>query len=203
MAPRGSRGCWCSRSLFFIPYALLTAELGCGVHRGGRPLYLDAPRIRAVRACINAVFYWFSNPVWIGGALVLLTLEAVDTYFFDISTGGFLWYVVGLIYIWFSVWSAILSFGIGKWIPTLGAWCRMLAARRLHDRRDHLRHLERAQPAGGRRLLADLRALHRARPAALLQLRRLRASERRRRRDGGSAEGRARHGAPCAHSRRS
>ena len=50
----------------------------------------------------------------------------MDTYFFDISTGGFLWYVVGLIYIWFSVWSAILSFGIGKWIPTLGAWCRML-----------------------------------------------------------------------------
>ena len=77
-------------------------------------------------ACINAVFYWFSNPVWIGGALVLLTLEAVNTYFFDIGTGGFLWYVVGLAYIWFSVWSAILSFGIGKWIPTLGAWCRMV-----------------------------------------------------------------------------
>ena len=77
-------------------------------------------------ACINAVFYWFSNPVWIGGSLVLLTLEAVNTYFFDIGTGGFLWYVVGLAYIWFSVWSAILSFGIGKWIPTLGAWCRMV-----------------------------------------------------------------------------
>ena len=35
------------------------------------------------------------------------------------------YYIVGLAYIWFSVWSAILSFGVGKWIPTIGAWCRI------------------------------------------------------------------------------
>ncbi len=112
--------------LFFIPYAFLTAELGASfTEEGGSYVWTRLAWGRFV-ACINAVFYWFSNPVWIGGALVLLTLEAVNTYFFDIGTGGFLWYVVGMAYIWFSVWSAILSFGIGKWIPTLGAWCRMV-----------------------------------------------------------------------------
>ena len=111
--------------LFFIPYAFLTAELGAAfTEEGGSYVWTRLAWGRFI-ACINAVFYWFSNPVWIGGLLVLLTLEAVDTYFFDISQGGFLWYLVGPIYIWFSVWSAILSFGIGKWIPTLGAWCRM------------------------------------------------------------------------------
>ena len=111
--------------LFFVPYAFLTAELGAAfTDEGGAYVWTRLACGRFV-ACINAVFYWFSNPVWIGGALVLLTIEAVNTYFFDISTGGFTWYVVGLAYIWFSVWSAILSFGIGKWIPTLGAWCRM------------------------------------------------------------------------------
>ena len=30
--------------------------------------------------------------------------------------------VVLLGFIWFAVWAAILSFSIGKWIPTIGAW---------------------------------------------------------------------------------
>jgi amino acid transporter len=112
--------------LFFVPYAFLTAELGAAFTEEGGCYVWTRLAFGRFTACINAVFYWFSNPVWIGGSLVLLTLTAVDTYFFDISTGGVLWYVVGLAYIWFSVWSAILSFGIGKWIPTLGAWCRMV-----------------------------------------------------------------------------
>jgi amino acid transporter len=33
--------------------------------------------------------------------------------------------VFALGFIWFGVWAAILSFGIGKWIPTLGAWARI------------------------------------------------------------------------------
>ena len=71
------------------------------------------------------MFYWFSNPIWIGATLALLTIGAVNEFFFDISSGGFLHYAVGIGFIWFSVYSAILSFGIGKWIPTIGAWCRI------------------------------------------------------------------------------
>jgi glutamate:GABA antiporter len=110
---------------FFLPYALLTAELGSAfTEEGGAYVWTRMAWGRFV-AAINAVFYWFSNPVWIGALLALLTIEAINVYFVDISTGGFLWYVVGLAYIWFSVWSAILSFGIGKWIPTIGAFCRI------------------------------------------------------------------------------
>ena len=112
--------------LFFVPYAFLTAELGAAFTEEGGCYVWTKLAIGRFVACINAVFYWFSNPVWIGGSLVLLTLTAVNTYFFNISTGGILWYIVGLGYIWFSVWSAILSFGIGKWIPTIGAWVRVL-----------------------------------------------------------------------------
>ncbi len=49
----------------------------------------------------------------------------MTSFFFSIGDNSWLFYVVGLAYIWFSVYSAILSFGIGKWIPTLGAWCRI------------------------------------------------------------------------------
>ena len=59
--------------LFFVPYAFLTAELGAAfTDEGGSYVWTRLAWGRFV-ACINAVFYWFSNPVWIGGALVLLT----------------------------------------------------------------------------------------------------------------------------------
>jgi amino acid transporter len=110
---------------FFVPYALLTAELGAAfTEEGGQYVWTRLAWGRLV-AAINAIFYWFSNPIWIGATLALLCISAIQTYFVSFSNGGVAYYAVGLIYIWFSVYSAILSFGIGKWIPTLGAWCRM------------------------------------------------------------------------------
>lgn len=110
---------------FFIPYGLLTAELGAAfTDEGGSYMWTRLAFGRKV-AAVGAVMYWFSNPIWIGATLAILTLGVVNRFFFTIASGGLVWYVVGLAYVWFSVWSAILSFGVGKWIPTLGAWCRM------------------------------------------------------------------------------
>ena len=61
----------------------------------------------------------------------------------------------------------------------------------LHPDDDHLRLLARRERLPGRRPQADRRDLPRPRPAAALQLRRLRAAERRRRGDERPAEGRA------------
>ncbi len=110
---------------FFLPYALLTAELGAAFTEEGGAYVWTRLAWGRLTAAINAVFYWFSNPIWIGATLALLTIGAVNEFFFDISSGGFLHYAVGIGFIWFSVYSAILSFGIGKWIPTIGAWCRI------------------------------------------------------------------------------
>ena len=111
--------------LFFVPYALLTAELGSTFTEEGGAYVWTRMAFGRLTACLNAIFYWFSNPVWIGATLALLTIAAIKSYFWNFSDGGIAYYVVGLAYIWFSVWSAILSFGVGKWIPTIGAWCRM------------------------------------------------------------------------------
>ena len=110
---------------FFVPYALLTAELGAAfTDEGGAYVWTRLAWGRFV-AAINAVFYWFSNPIWIGATLALLTIATVKSFFVSFSDGSVWYYAIGLGYIWFSVYSAILSFGIGKWIPTIGAWCRM------------------------------------------------------------------------------
>ncbi len=110
---------------FFIPYGLLVAELGSTFPEEGGPYIWTRMAWGRRAAGFNAIFFWFSNPVWIGATLAILAIAAIQTYFFQFDDGSVWFYVIGLIYIWFSVLSAVLSFGIGKWIPTVGAWCRI------------------------------------------------------------------------------
>ena len=48
---------------FFVPYALLTAELGAAfTDEGGQYIWTKLAWGRLV-AAVNSVFYWLSNPV--------------------------------------------------------------------------------------------------------------------------------------------
>ena len=109
--------------LFFVPYALLTAELGSAfTDEGGCYVWTKLAWGRFV-ASVNSVLYWLSNPVWMGGLLCITAVTTFNTFFGDLGNVG--QYLFSLAFIWFGVWAAILSFGVGKWIPTLGAWARI------------------------------------------------------------------------------
>jgi amino acid transporter len=109
---------------FFVPYALLTAELGSAfTGEGGCYVWTRLAWGRFI-AGINTVLYWLSNPVWMGGLLCITAVTTFNTFFGDL--GGVGKYLFALGFIWFGVWAAILSFGVGKWIPTLGAWARIV-----------------------------------------------------------------------------
>ena len=118
----------------------------------------------------------------------VLTITAVRRSAPFSSPRGVWRYVFSLIFIWFSVWAAILSFSIGKWIPTVGAWGAHLCVGLLHADGHHLRDPARRTWLRRRRLRTLLRSLHRRGAGALLQLRRLRVAQRRRRRDEGPPE---------------
>src|SRR5256885_14200974 len=53
---------------FFIPYALLTAELGSTFHEEGGAYIWTKLAFGRFAAAINAVLYWLSNPIWLGGS---------------------------------------------------------------------------------------------------------------------------------------
>jgi amino acid transporter len=109
---------------FFIPYALLTAELGSTFREeGGAYIWVKLAFGRFV-AAIDAVLYWLSNPIWLGGSLTITAVATFTEFFTPLNGIGK--YLFALGFIWFAVWAAILSFGIGKWIPTVGAWVRMV-----------------------------------------------------------------------------
>ena len=137
---------------FFVPYALLAAELGSSfTEEGGAYIWVKLAFGRFT-AAINSVLYWLSNPIWLGGTLTILAVTTFGDFFTPLT--GVWKYLFSLAFIWFAVWAAILSFGVGKWIPTIGAWVRIARARRLHP---HGRPL-RARPRRARRLRRRLQA---------------------------------------------
>ena len=108
---------------FFIPYAFLTAELGAAFTEEGGPYIWTKLALGRFVSGVNAIIYWISNPIWLGGTLTITAVSVFNEFFYNLGNGE---YIFGLLFIWFSVWAAILSFGVGKWIPTIGAWGRMI-----------------------------------------------------------------------------
>src|SRR5438552_18196069 len=103
--------------LFFVPYALLTAELGAAFPEEGGPYIWTRLAFGRFVAAINALIYWASNPIWLGGTLTITAAAAFNRFFMpanqQLSPG---WqYTFSLCFIWFAVLAAIVSFGIGKW----------------------------------------------------------------------------------------
>jgi glutamate:GABA antiporter len=102
---------------FFLPYALLTAELGSAfTEEGGCYIWTKMAFGRFV-ACVNSVLYWLSNPVWVGGLLAIEAFQATNDFFFQMDPGSFWQYAFSLIFIWFGIWAAILSFGWANGSP--------------------------------------------------------------------------------------
>ena len=119
--------------VFFIPYALLTSELGSAFPEEGGPFVWTRLAFGRKVAAVNALIYWISNPIWVGGTLAILAATTFQEFFFTLggpkidllggTTIGTILFV--LAFIWFTVIAAILSFNIGKWIPTIGAFVRI------------------------------------------------------------------------------
>lgn len=109
---------------FFVPYALLAAELGSTYTAEGGPYVWARLAFGRPVASISALLYWVSNPVWLGGTLTVTAITAIGTFFTPLQ--GISRYVVSLLFIWLTVLAAILSLRVGKWIPAIGAWTRLI-----------------------------------------------------------------------------
>ncbi|GAA1407447.1 APC family permease [Kitasatospora putterlickiae] len=113
--------------VFFVPSAALCAELGTAFPQEGGPYLWVRLAFGHLAGALNNFMYWVTTPVWIGGTLSVSALTAFTTFFRDgrpLGTAGF--YAFALCFIWLGVFTAILSFNLGKWIPILGGWARLL-----------------------------------------------------------------------------
>jgi glutamate:GABA antiporter len=121
--------------LFFVPYALLIAELGSAFPEEGGPYVWTRLAFGRGVAAVNSLIYWVSNPIWVGGTLGITALATVQEFFNggkplpgpEILGGATALDVLFvLVFIWFAVIAAIVSFRVGKWVPTVGAFVRIV-----------------------------------------------------------------------------
>ncbi len=113
--------------IFFVPSALLFAELGTAIPEEGGPYVWVRLAFGRLAGAVNNFLYWVTNPVWLGGTLAVLAANVFSVFFLGGKTMTSVpWYAYTLAFVWISVLSAILSFRVGKWFPTIGAWARFL-----------------------------------------------------------------------------
>lgn len=111
--------------LFAGPAALLLAELGATYTDEGGPYVWTRMAFGHLAAAVNNLLYWVTNPVWMGGTLVGTAIGGLTVFFNNDSDFGKVFlYVFGMLFIWAGVLFAILSFRVGKWISTIGAFAR-------------------------------------------------------------------------------
>ncbi|MDX6544533.1 MAG: glutamate:GABA antiporter [Gaiellales bacterium] len=110
---------------FVLPYALIMAELGSSFTQEGGPYEWMKLSWGRFWACIGAVLYWVTNPLWVGGSLAFISTAAWSDNISTIGTGTIGDYAFKAIFIWISIGVAIVSLRRGKWIPNAGAIVRI------------------------------------------------------------------------------
>src|SRR5215469_3276038 len=62
---------------FYLPYALITAELGAALPVEGGIYEWVRQGVGPYPAALTAFFYWISNPVWLGGIVTAICIGIV------------------------------------------------------------------------------------------------------------------------------
>ena len=70
---------------FFVPYGLLISELGSTFTEEGGPYVWTRMAFGRFWGGINAVLYWISNPIWMGGILTLTAITGFSISFTNLS----------------------------------------------------------------------------------------------------------------------
>jgi len=119
---------------FLVPYALLTAELGSTfTQEGGMYVWCKMAGGRFF-AALGAMMYWVSNPLWLGGTLAVGAIAAIKSFWFGSLTYQFggttatdaaVEILIALFFVWGTIWCAILSLRVGKYISVFGSYLKL------------------------------------------------------------------------------
>jgi glutamate:GABA antiporter len=110
--------------LFFIPYGLITAELGSTYPEQGG-LYVWVKNAFGEKwAARTTWLYWINVALWMPSVYVLFAGMFAQLFYPEMS----LWMQIGIgvIMTWITVWIGTISLEVGKWVPNLGAFFKAL-----------------------------------------------------------------------------
>lgn len=105
--------------LFFIPYGLITAELGTTYPEQGG-LYIWVKNAFGEKwAARTTWLYWINVALWMPSVYILFAGMFAQLFFPEMSL--WLQIAIGIVMTWITVWIGSMTLETGKWIPNIGA----------------------------------------------------------------------------------
>ncbi|MGB5164686.1 MAG: APC family permease [Woeseiaceae bacterium] len=111
--------------LFFVPYGLISAELGTTYPEQGGIYAWVRDAFGARWGTRVTWLYWLNNVLWHASLYVLFAGIFAQMFFPDLSAGAKL--IMALALTWLVIGLTTLSLSIGKWIPNVGAIVKLIA----------------------------------------------------------------------------
>jgi glutamate:GABA antiporter len=105
--------------LFFIPFAMICAEMGCAYPEQGG-IYAWIRDGFGGRWASRATWcYWVNTAVWIPAIYILFAGVFKQMFFPQLSMAGQI--AIGIALTWVAVAVNVVTLDIGKWVPNIGA----------------------------------------------------------------------------------
>jgi len=110
--------------IFFVPIALISAELGCAYPEQGG-IYAWIRDAFGGRWASRATWcYWVNTAVWVPAIFILFAGVFKQMFFPELSL---LWQIaIGVALTWLAVLVNVVTLDVGKWIPNIGAIFKVL-----------------------------------------------------------------------------
>jgi glutamate:GABA antiporter len=105
--------------LFFIPYGLMTAELGSTYPEEGGIYIWIKHAFGQKWAARSTWYYWINVALWMPSVYILFAAMFAQLFMPDLS----MWWqiAIGVIMTWITVWIDSITLETGKWFPNIGA----------------------------------------------------------------------------------
>jgi len=105
--------------LFFIPFAMICAEMGCAYPEQGG-IYAWIRDGYGGRWASRATWcYWVNTAVWMPAIYILFAGVFKQMFFPELGMGGQI--AIGVLLTWIAVAVNIVTLDVGKWVPNIGA----------------------------------------------------------------------------------
>jgi glutamate:GABA antiporter len=109
--------------LFFIPYGLITAELGSTYPQEGG-IYAWVRRAFGPHWAGRTAWLWWVNVAfWMPAVYILFSGVLSDLFGLSLSLWGKI--TIALLLTWLTVMVNVATLEVGKWIPNIGAACKV------------------------------------------------------------------------------
>jgi amino acid transporter len=105
--------------LFFVPSALITAELGAAIPEEGGVYVWVRQAFGRFAGGLTSMLYWAGTPWWLGGSVVIVAISVYQQFVGELS--GPELYAFGCGFVVLATVVALLPLRIGKWVPNTGA----------------------------------------------------------------------------------